>query len=177
MTILPADWNHPDSERLRRAQRDELDTRYGADTEPGVKPSADDIAVFLMARDENGEAVGCGALRMLGPSEAEVKRMFVAQPARGSGVSTAILRALEAEATARGITTLKLETGPAQPDAVRFYTREGYTRIPLFGHYVHSEGSLCFARDLAADSAADSAADVAADSAAAAAAGSATPPA
>ncbi|RFA17166.1 GNAT family N-acetyltransferase [Subtercola boreus] len=150
LTILPTDWNHPDGETLRRAQRDELDTRYGADTEPGVKPSADDIAVFLVARGENGSAVGCGALRMLGPSEAEVKRMFVVKAARGSGVSTAILRALEAEAAARGVSTLKLETGPAQPDAVRFYTREGYTRIPLFGHYVHSEGSLCFARDLRA---------------------------
>lgn len=148
VTIVPTAWNDPESERLRRAQRDELDTRYGADTEPGVKPSADDVAVFLLARDDSGVAVGCGALRMLGPAVAEVKRMFVEKSARGSGVSTAILRALEAEALARGISTLQLETGPAQPDAVRFYTREGYVRIPRFGHYVDSEGSLCFAREL-----------------------------
>jgi putative acetyltransferase len=150
LTIEPTDWNDADSVRLRRAQRDELDTRYGADTEPGVKPSADDIAVFLVARDDSGVAVGCGALRMLGPGVAEVKRMFVEKSARGSGVSTAILRALEAEAVERGISTLQLETGPAQPDAVRFYTREGYLPIPRFGHYVDSEGSLCFGRDLAA---------------------------
>ena len=148
VTISPTDWNDADAERLRRAQRDELDTRYGADTEPGVKPSADDVAVFLIARDESDEAVGCGALRMLGPGEAEVKRMFVVKSSRGSGVSTAILRAIEAEAATRGIRTLKLETGPAQPDAVRFCTREGYVPIPRFGYYVESEGSLCFARDI-----------------------------
>ncbi|WP_233189174.1 GNAT family N-acetyltransferase [Subtercola sp. Z020] len=149
LTIVPTDWNDADAVRLRRAQRDELDTRYGADTEPGVKPSADDVAVFLVARDGSGVAVGCGALRMLEPGVAEVKRMFVEKSARGSGVSTAILRALEAEAVERGIGTLQLETGPAQPDAVRFYTREGYVPIPRFGHYLHSEGSLCFGRDLA----------------------------
>ncbi|WP_216363579.1 GNAT family N-acetyltransferase [Subtercola boreus] len=148
VTISPTDWNDPDADRLRRAQRAELDTRYGADTEPGTKPTADDIAVFLVARDESGAAVGCGALRMLGPGEAEVKRMFVERPSRGTGVSTVILRALETEALRLGVTTLKLETGPAQPDAVRFYTREGYTSIPRFGYYEESEGSLCFARRL-----------------------------
>lgn len=152
LTISPTDWNDTDADRLRRAQRAELDTRYGADTEPGVKPSADDIAVFLIARDESGEAIACGALRMLGDGEAEVKRMFVHRPSRGSGAATAILRALEEEALQRGVTTLKLETGPAQPDAVRFYEREGYSRIPRFGHYIHSEGSLCFARELVQES-------------------------
>ena len=161
LTISSTDWHDTDADRLRRAQRAELDVRYGADTEPGVKPSADDIALFLVARDESGEAVGCGALRMLDGSEAEVKRMFVQKPSRGTGVATAILRALEAAALERGVTTLKLETGPAQPDAVRFYEREGYFRVPRFGHYVHSEGSLCFARELSPDASATTSASAA----------------
>ncbi|TIH40931.1 GNAT family N-acetyltransferase [Subtercola vilae] len=147
-TILRTDWADPDAEALRSAQRAELDTRYGADTEPGTKPSADDIAIFLVARDASGAAVGCGALRLLGRGEAEIKRMFVTQSARGTGVSTAILRALEDEARGLGLHTLKLETGPAQPDAVRFYEREGYRPIAKFGYYVDSAGSLCFARSL-----------------------------
>ena len=43
---------------------------------------------------------------------------------------------------------LVLETGDQQPDAIRFYEREGFTRIPNFGHYVDSELSLCYERVL-----------------------------
>ncbi|WP_348519635.1 GNAT family N-acetyltransferase [Blastococcus sp. CT_GayMR20] len=42
-----------------------------------------------MARDEDGTAIGCGALRELGTGVAEVKRMFVVPAARGRGVSKA----------------------------------------------------------------------------------------
>jgi putative acetyltransferase len=39
---------------------------------------------------------------------------------------------------------LLLETGDRQPDAIRFCEREGYTRIPNYGHYVDSPLSLCY---------------------------------
>jgi hypothetical protein len=41
---------------------------------------------------------------------------------------------------------MRLETGSAQPEAIRFYRREGYRQIPLFGNYVGSEISVCFER-------------------------------
>ncbi|WP_308010983.1 GNAT family N-acetyltransferase [Streptomyces sp. AC495_CC817] len=147
-------WEHPDAVRLRAAQRAELDERYGSDDhEPGVAPSADDVPVFLIARDAVGAAVACGGLRPLPPEAlgdgvAEIKRMYAAPEARGTGAATAVLRALEAEARALGLRRLVLETGTAQPDAVRFYVREGYEPIPLFGQYIGSDISLCFARDL-----------------------------
>ncbi|GAA2682914.1 GNAT family N-acetyltransferase [Actinoplanes palleronii] len=97
---------------------------------------------------ESGVAVGCGALRRLGEHSAEVKRMYVAPGSRGSGVAAAILRALEAAAVRRGWTTLRLETGTAQPDAIRFYQREGYREIPLYGVYAGSEISRCFEKSL-----------------------------
>ena len=37
-----------------------------------------------------------------------------------------------------------LETGDEQPDAMRFYEREGYTAIPAFGYYVDSDLSRCY---------------------------------
>ena len=70
--------------------------------------------------------------------------MYVIPDRRGSGVSVAILRALESDAQARGWERLVLETGVEQPDAVRFYEREGYTRIPNFGYYADSPISLCY---------------------------------
>jgi GNAT superfamily N-acetyltransferase len=145
--VARAVWDDPGAVRLRAAQRHELDARYGADTEPGPKPTADDIAVFLVAR-RDGEPIGCGGLRALDATHGEVKRMYVAPEARGTGVARAILAALEDEARDRGWTRLVLETGSKQPDAIRFYTREGYTPIERFGHYVDSDVSLCFGKTL-----------------------------
>ena len=154
VTVERVAWSHPDAERLRAAQRSELDARYGSDDhEPGVIPSADDVPVFLVAREESGLAIVCGGLRPLDPAVlgtdiAEIKRMYAAPSARGTGAAVALLRALEGEARLLGIRSLVLETGTAQPDAVRFYEREGYGPIPLFGHYIGSGLSLCFAKSL-----------------------------
>jgi putative acetyltransferase len=148
-TIEPRPWDDPAGAALRTAQRAELDARYGSDDhEPGSPPSAADIDVFLVAADPSGNPVGCGALRRLDPVTAEVKRMYVAPASRGSGVATAILRALESAALDRGWTTIRLETGPAQPDAMRFYEREGYHEIPLYGVYIGSDVSVCYERVL-----------------------------
>ncbi|MER7460008.1 GNAT family N-acetyltransferase [Micromonospora sp. NPDC126480] len=142
-------WESADAARLRAAQRAELDARYGNDDhEPGAPPTGETVSVFLVARDADGAAVGCGGLRFLGPGEAEIKRMYVEPAARGTGVATAILHALEEAARAAGVTTLLLETGTAQPDAMRFYEREGYHRIDNFGPYQGEPLSVCYARDL-----------------------------
>ncbi|MCO1658196.1 GNAT family N-acetyltransferase [Pseudonocardia humida] len=148
-TVEQRHWDDPAGVALRAAQRAELDARYGSDDhEPGTAPSAEDIDLFVVAIDAGGEPVACGALRRLDETSAEVKRMYVTPPSRGSGVATAVLRALEAAAGERGWTTLRLETGTAQPDAQRFYRREGYTEIPLFGPYAGSDLSVCFERRL-----------------------------
>ncbi|PVZ96161.1 GNAT family N-acetyltransferase [Amnibacterium flavum] len=145
-----ADWDEPEGVVLRLAQRAELDARYGRDDhEPGPKPTAADIDVYLIAvDDESGDAIACGALRRLEDGVAEIKRMYVRPENRGSGVATAVLRALENEAVSHGWRTLRLETGTEQPDAIRFYTREGYHEIDLFGYYVDSDLSVCFERSL-----------------------------
>ncbi|XVU24734.1 GNAT family N-acetyltransferase [Actinoplanes sp. CA-054009] len=150
MTVIEhRSWDDPAGAALRAAQRAELDQRYGSDDhEPGPPPSAADIDLFLVALDGDGRALGCGALRRLGDDSAEVKRMYVVPESRGTGTATALLRALEEAARTRGWTTLRLETGPAQPDAIRFYEREGYREIPLYGPYVGSDLSVCFERAL-----------------------------
>ena len=147
--ITAVAWDDPDAVRLRAAQRTELDARYGTDDhEPGAMPTADTVAVFLVARDARGTAIGCGGLRLLGPGSGEVKRMYVEPAARGTGVAAALLRALEDRARDFGIGRLLLETGTGQPDAIRFYQREGYEPIDAYGPYVGEPLSRCFARDL-----------------------------
>jgi putative acetyltransferase len=144
VNIRAVSWDDPAGASLRAAQRAEIETRYGTpDSEPGPAPTAADITVFLIAFDGQ-EAIACGGLRQLDDSHGEVKRMFVLPARRGTGVSTGILRALEADARTRGWNRLVLETGDRQPDAVRFYEREGYQRIPNFGHYAGHAASLCY---------------------------------
>jgi GNAT superfamily N-acetyltransferase len=132
---------------LREAQRAEIDERYGRpDSEPGPAPTADDISVFFVAYDDADRPVGCGGLRQLAPHEAEIKRMYVMPASRGSGASRAILERLEEYGRQHGWHRLVLETGFLLPEAIRFYEREGFTRIPNFGYYAGEEHSLCFAK-------------------------------
>jgi GNAT superfamily N-acetyltransferase len=131
-----AEWDDPDVQRLTTDQQTEIRARYGGKEEPGRKPSAADVSVVVVARDDDGTPLGCGALRELGDGGAEVKRMYVVPRARGRGVSKALLAALHEAARERGWTTLRLETGPRQPEAVGLYTGAGYRPIGAFGAYV-----------------------------------------
>ncbi|HCA87846.1 MAG TPA: GNAT family N-acetyltransferase [Streptomyces sp.] len=147
MKIEQVSWADPDATALRERQRAEIAARYGTpDSEPGTPPSASDIAVFFVAYEDDGTAVGCGGLRALGAGAGEVKRMYVDPARRGSGVAARLLSALEEWAYGEGWIGLRLETGDRQPDAVRFYTRCGYERIANFGPYEGVQGSLCFER-------------------------------
>ena len=149
MKIEQTRWADPDAAGLRGRQRAEIAERYGTpDSEPGTAPSEADIAVFFVAYEDDGSAVGCGGLRSLDAVTGEVKRMYVAPASRGSGIALEILRTLEDWAREHGWTSLRLETGDAQPDAVRFYTRSGYRRIANYGAYAEAERSLCFERML-----------------------------
>jgi putative acetyltransferase len=78
--------------------------------------------------------------------------MYVVPERRRAGVAGALLAALEAEARRRGWTLLRLETGTEQPDAMAFYERYGYYRIPNFGHYADSTLSVCYERALSVPS-------------------------
>ena len=149
-TLSPASWDDPVVQQLTTAQQEEVRIRYDGKGEPELPPSADDVAVVLVARDDDGRPIGCGALRALEPGAAEVKRMYVVPAARGRGVSRLVLAGLEAEALARGWTTLRLETGPRQPEAIGLYTAAGYAPVGAFGHYLGEDaaGSLFFAREL-----------------------------
>jgi GNAT superfamily N-acetyltransferase len=149
VTVESASWDDPDVQRLAAEQQAEVRARYDGKGEPGTPPSAADISVVLVARDEDGTAIGCGALRELGAGVAEVKRMFVRPSIRGRGVSKAVLTALEDVARDRGWTTLRLETGPRQPEAIGLYTAAGYRPIDAFGAYAghpDADESLYFER-------------------------------
>ncbi len=103
---------------------------------------------FFIARD-SARAVGCGAVRVLEPTTAEIKRMYVEPNQRGKGVGRAILARLELAARRVGVKRLVLETGIYQEVAIDLYRQAGFTEIPCWGEYLTSSTSICFEKPLA----------------------------
>jgi putative acetyltransferase len=96
----------------------------------------------------DGQPRGCGAIRLIDPDTAEVKRMYVEPVARGLGVGRRVLDALEAEARALGVGKMVLETGPRQPEALALYSRAGFSTIGAFGEHVNSPLSIFLGKTL-----------------------------
>ncbi len=140
----------PDYLRLTRALDEELHTLYPIESVYSVAP--DKLAApgccLLLARSEDGRVVGCGALRKLGPTLAEIKRMYVDPDLRGHRLGRRILDQLEARARAFGYRRLRLETGTLQERAVNLYVSAGFTRIPCYNEYADDPHSLCFEKRL-----------------------------
>ena len=127
----------------------ELSLRYGGsgDDTPIALTDFDPPDGRFFVAESGGELLGCAGWRAHGP-DAELKRMFTAQSARGRGVARRLLAAIEESARADGRERVILETGDKQPEAIALYVSCGYQRIPDFGYYKDSEGVLSYARAL-----------------------------
>ena len=95
-----------------------------------------------------GELVGMGALKRLDADRGELKSMRVADPFLGRGFGRAILAHLIAEACARGMRSLWLETGSTEPfvPALRLYESAGFARCGPFDAYVDDPFSVFMTR-------------------------------
>jgi GNAT superfamily N-acetyltransferase len=92
--------------------------------------------------------VGCGAIKRFDTMRAEVKRMYTIEKYRGKGVASDILNNLESWAKELGYTYTILETGKRQIEAVNFYKKCNYKRIPNYGQYKTMDNSLCFEKQI-----------------------------
>jgi putative acetyltransferase len=105
--------------------------------------------LFAVLRDQNGAAIGCGAV-VIGEDFGEIKRMFVRPDFRGRGAAKALLAFLEVESARRGCTSIMLETGISQPEALALYARCGYSRRGPFARYIDDPLSVFMSKQLAA---------------------------
>lgn len=119
------------------------EARYALDLTSLSQPNV----FFVVARDERHTALGCGAV-VLNDAYGEVKRMYVRPEARGKGIAKHLIAALEASAYESGCRELMLETGPYQPEALRFYTNQGYVRRGAFGAYPEHPLSVFMGKSL-----------------------------
>jgi len=86
----------------------------------------------------DGDALmGCGALKTHSATHAELKSMRTATGHERKGVARALLRHMEAEARARGVLRISLETGTNAPffPAHRLYESEGFVDCGPFADY------------------------------------------
>ena len=102
---------------------------------------------FWVAREE-GQVLGCAALRRLDGSHGEIKSMRTAAHARKRGVGSALLEHLLAEAKERGYHRLSLETGSMEffEPARRLYERFGFEYCGPFGSYTNDPNSRFMTR-------------------------------
>ena len=101
---------------------------------------------LLIAR-EVSRAVGCAALRPLGPDVCEAKRLYVRPEARGTGLGRRLTDALIAEARAIGYGRLRLDTLPAMTEAIALYRSLDFRVISPY-RYNPVEGTLFLEKDL-----------------------------
>ena len=123
--------------------------RYGGPDETPVDPTDFEPpnGLFLLAKNAE-QVVGCAGLRRHSDRDVEVKRMFIRRPFRGRGWSRELLRLIEDEARGLGFRRMIMETGLAQPEAMRLYVTSGYEPIPGFGHYRDEPMNRCYAKAL-----------------------------
>jgi putative acetyltransferase len=99
---------------------------------------------------ENGELLGCGALKELNAEHGEIKSMRTSAGHRRKGVARAILKHIIAEAQGRGYRRLSLETGSmiAFEPARQLYALAGFTLCRPFADYIEDPNSVFMTKEL-----------------------------
>jgi putative acetyltransferase len=100
---------------------------------------------------DGDQLLGMAALKEFGPGWGEVKSMRTHPKHLRKGVAAALLDHILAEAKARGMRRLSLETGagPAFEPAVALYRKRGFTRGAAFGDYPETDFNHCYHLELA----------------------------
>lgn len=135
--IVPADPTSPDARWCVAQYFAELGERFEAGFDPALSISADaheltpPRGLLLVARLRE-EPVGCGALKLHANAPAEIKRMWVAQRARGLGLGRRVLQELERHARELGVAVLHLETNHTLNEAIHLYRESGYQEVAPF---------------------------------------------
>jgi DNA-binding MarR family transcriptional regulator/GNAT superfamily N-acetyltransferase len=144
VTFAVTDPASPEARACMAAYFAELGERFDGGFDPGASlPATDaDLAepsgLLLLAR-LHGEPAGCGALKFHGTEPAELKRMWVANRARGLGLGRRLLAELEDQARRHGAIVVRLETNQALTEAITLYRSAGYAEVSAFSdeQYAH----------------------------------------
>ena len=88
---------------------------------------------LLLARNNQGEPIGCVALRALGPSDSgccEMKRLYISPAVRGFG--RALITGILDIARTLGYKEIKLDTLPSMEAAIGLYKKAGFVETEAY---------------------------------------------
>jgi DNA-binding MarR family transcriptional regulator len=135
---------HPHAQHCLRTYFAELERRFEGGFDP-ARSLLDDAAqlrppggLFLIA-SLRSEPIGCGGLVFHEGQPPEIKRMWVAEAARGLGIGRRLLAELEARAARHGSRRVRLETNRSLTEAVAMYRGAGYVEVAAYNDepYAH----------------------------------------
>ena len=120
--IAPEPADSEDAQSCLGQYRAELASRFdgGFDPSKGNNLTVEEMtppAGYLLVARLDCRPIGCGALKRLSAKEGEVKRVWTSPDARGLGVASKIMDALEALAHEVGFKIVKLDTNRTLTEA------------------------------------------------------------
>jgi predicted GNAT family N-acyltransferase len=118
--VRVADWRR--DRAALRAIREQVFVREQGIPEAFESDGRDAVARHVIARDENGVAIGCGRLL----PDGSIGRLAVVRGSRGRGIGRAMLARLLDIARAAGYAEVSLD---ARIDAAGFYARHGFAAV------------------------------------------------
>lgn len=150
VTIEAADARSAEVHDLLASYFAEIQAAFGYDDAHAAPTVPEDFTPpqgqFLVVRNGDGTASGCGAMRLLDPATAEVKRMWLHPSLRGRGAGWALLTALEAAAVDLGAQRGVLDTNVTLTSALALYRAAGWEEVPPYND--NTEATHWFAKDL-----------------------------
>ena len=147
-SFLKTNSSHPHFIELVKLLDADLAERDGADHSFYAQFNKINMIQHVIVAYEGDVPVACGAFKFFEDACVEIKRMYVLPQHRNKGIAAEVLQALELWAKDEGNKATVLETGLKQPEAIRLYEKNGYTRIPNYGQYAGVENSVCMKKDI-----------------------------
>lgn len=152
LTIEPAEADADEVLGLLASYYAEIHAAFGYDDSHASPTTTADFTPprgrMFVVRDVDGTARGCGAVRLLEPHTAEVKRMWLHPSMRGRGAGRALLNVLEAEALRLGATRGVLDTNVTLRNALALYRAAGWVEVPPYN--TNEEATHWFEKQLVA---------------------------
>ena len=104
----------------------------------------DDVVLAI----NNDKAIGCASFKEYSSGAVELKRVFLKEEYRGSGIIKDMIKVLEVKAKEKGYNKIILETGKPLIAARKFYEKVGYEIIDNYEPYTNMPLSICMEKNI-----------------------------
>lgn len=154
LNIQPANFNDPalrvflEEHLADMAPHSPVESQHALDMSALQRPT---VQLWVAWREQR--IAGTCALAVLTPGHEELKSMRTAPDQRGQGIASQLLQHVLADARARGVERISLETGSMDffAPARAMYKKHGFEQRPPFGSYSEDPHSIFMTRTLHAE--------------------------